>query len=117
MRNLQVCDQLLPLDVECLFRFVETFVYLNDVLRNLTQFIVGEGRLHRHFDRFIAVGTHSEFAELADGSAQLVGKLIEDDHQQQSDDNGEPYVMRVRFQVIDQADTLGQSRADDVVLI
>ena len=68
VRNLEVCDQLLSFYVECFLRFVEAFVYLDDMLRDLSQFVVGEG------------GAHGELPELIDGSTQFVGELIEDDH-------------------------------------
>lgn len=80
VRNLEVCDQLLSFYVECFLRFVEAFVCLDDMLRDLSQFVVGEGGLHRHFDRLVTVGAHGELPELIDGSTQSVGELIEDDH-------------------------------------
>ena len=62
------------------FRFVQPFVDLNNMLRDFSQFIMWKSRLHGHFDRLVAVGTHGKFTELADGSAQFVGEFIEDNH-------------------------------------
>ena len=90
MRNLKMGNQFLAFDVECLFRFVQTLVYLDDVLRNLSQLIMRKSGLHRHLYRFVTVCTHGKLAELADRGSQFVGEFVEDHHEQQRHNDRKP---------------------------
>ena len=75
--SLQVSNEFLAFDVERLFGVHQSFVDLDDMLRDFSQLIVGKIFLHLGINRLVAVRSLGKFAQLVDGAPQSASKLVE----------------------------------------
>ena len=64
-------DEFFALNVKRLFGFAQALIYLYDVLRNLSKFIVREGGLYVHVYGFVLVGSFGKLTQVVDGTAKF----------------------------------------------
>ena len=111
-----VCDVLCELtfqNVLLLACGLQTLIYLDDLLCNLTQLVVGEGDEVFRVERLAVVGPCCKRAQLRDVVAQTVCEAIENDDEHQHGREREPDVVLVGFERFGQVVVIRQGAAYD----